>query len=115
MVNENQKDPNTVIKKLTIKDPYKDFSSFYKSNKEVIYKTIVKLFNSLKRKDKENVILILSAKINKLQWETELKFNRKESIVLVRDILPFFVENEDYEFCSEISTLYTKIQSVDVN
>ena len=46
MANENQKDPNTVIKKLTIKDPYKDFSSFYKSNKEVIYKTIVKLFTS---------------------------------------------------------------------
>ncbi len=115
MTTQNQKPKDTVIKKLTIKDPYKDFGEFYKSNKELIYKTIVNLFNSLKRKDKENVVLILSAKINKLQWETELKFSRKESIVLVRDILPFFEENEDYEFCAEISSLYTKIQSIDVN
>lgn len=115
MPNQTQKPKDTVIKKLTIKDSYKDFTSFYSANKETIYKTIVSLFNSLKRKDKQNLILILSAKINKLQWETELKFNRKESIVLVRDILPFFEESEDYEYCSEITNLYNKIQTVEVN
>lgn len=111
----NQKPKDTVIKKLVIKESYKDFSSFYGENKELIYKTIVNLFNSLKRKDKNNVILVLSAKINRLQWETELKFSRIESIVLVRDILPFFEENEDYEFCEEITTLYNKIQTIPVN
>lgn len=112
---QNLKPKDTVIKRLVIKESYKDFSSFYNQNKELIYKTIVNLFNSLKRKDKSNIVLVLSAKINGLQWETELKFNRKESIVLVRDILPFFENNEDYEFCSEITTLYNKIQNVPVN
>jgi len=115
MSDQNKKPKDTVVKKLTIKEQYKDFSSFYSSNKEVIYKTIVSLFNSLKRKDKQNLVLILSAKINRLQWETELKFTRKESIVLVRDILPFFEESEEYEFCSEITELYNKIQLVQVN
>jgi hypothetical protein len=109
-----KKPKDTIIKKLVIKEPYKDFKSFYGENKPIIYKSIVNLFNSLKRKDKQNLILILSAKINGLQWETELKFNRKESFVLVRDILPYFEENEDYEFCLEINTLYEKIQTVQI-
>lgn len=109
-----KKPKDTIIKKLIIKNSYKDFKMFYSENKVAIYKSIVNLFNSLKRKDKQNVILIMSAKINGLQWETELKFNRKESFVLVRDILPYFEDIEDYEFCSEITTLYNKIQSVQV-
>ena len=77
--------------------------------KDIQQKAIVKLFKSLKRKDKNIVILILGAKINGLQWETELKFKRQESIVLVRDILPFFEESEDYETCGEITDTYNKI------
>lgn len=109
-----KKPKDTIIKKLVIKESYQDYGTFYNENKVIIYKSIVNLFNSLKRKDKQNLILILSAKINGLQWETELKFNRKESFVLVRDILPYFEDNEDYEFCSEISTLYEKIQTVQI-
>jgi hypothetical protein len=109
-----KKPKDTIIKNLIIKESYKDYGSFYNENKGVIYKSIVNLFNSLKRKDKQNVILVMSAKINGLQWETELKFNRKESFVLVRDILPYFEDNEDYEFCEEISNLYNKILSVQV-
>jgi hypothetical protein len=109
-----KKPKDTIVKKLVIKESYKNFGLFYNENKTIIYKSIVNLFNSLKRRDKQNLVLILSAKINGLQWETELKFNRKESFVLVRDILPYFEDNEDYEFCSEINTLYEKIQTVQV-
>ena len=109
-----KKPKDTIIKRLIINESYKDFGSFYNENKVTIYKSIVNLFNSLKRKDKQNLVLIMSAKINGLQWETELKFNRKESFVLVRDILPYFEDNEDYEFCSEISNLYNKILTVQV-
>ena len=109
------KKPNdTVIKKLILKQDYKSFGDFYNVNKELIYRTLANLFKSLKRKDKNNVTLVLGAKINGLQWETELKFKRQESIVLVRDILPFFETNEDYETCGEITDTYNiiiKIQS----
>jgi len=66
----------------------------------------------LKRRDKQVVILVLGAKINGLQWETELKFKRQESVVLVRDILPFFEQNEDYETCGEITETYNKILEI---
>ncbi len=103
------KPKDTVIKKLILKQNYKGFGDFYSVNKELIYRTLANLFKSLKRKDKNIVILVLGAKINGLQWETELKFKRQESIVLVRDILPFFEENEDYETCGEITETYNKI------
>lgn len=109
-----KKPKDTIIKKLIIKENYKDFSDFYNINKKLIYTNIINIFKSLKRKDKENVVLILSATINALQWETELKFSRAQSIVLIRDILPFFEETEDYEVCSEITSIYNKIQEVNV-
>lgn len=107
-----QKPNDTVIKKLIHKQNYKSFGEFYSVNKESIYRTLVNLFKSLKRKDKQIVILVLGAKINGLQWETELKFKRQESIVLIRDILPFFEENEDYETCGEITETYNKILQI---
>jgi hypothetical protein len=109
---EPNKPKDTVIKKLILKQDYKNFSDFYNINKESIYRTLANLFKSLKRRDKQVVILVLGAKINGLQWETELKFKRQESVVLVRDILPFFEQNEDYETCGEITETYNKILEI---
>ena len=99
-------------KKLSIKGRYDGFSDFYDVNKTVIYKNILKLFTNFKKEDKDELILIISAKIKGLDWETELKFGRKESIILVRDIMPYFEGIEDYETCGQICDLYKKIQSV---
>lgn len=105
--------PNTVAtKKLSIKGKYEGFNDFYNVNKVVIYKNILKLFTNFKKQDKDELILIISAKIKGLDWETELKFGRKETIVLVRDIMPYFEEIEDYETCGQICDLYKKIQLV---
>lgn len=112
MTEKVRKISDTVTKKLSIKGDYKGFNEFYGEHKENIYRAIINLFKSFKRKDKSKVILVLSARINGLQWETELKFSRKESIVLTRDILPFFEDTEDYETCGEITSLFEKIQTV---
>jgi len=106
-----EKPKDTIIKKLRIDDSYNDFPEFYLKNKEEIYKNVFLSFKSINRKDKENVILVLSAKINGLQWETELKFNKKECFVLIRDILPFFEDKEDYEYCEQILNLYNKLNT----
>jgi hypothetical protein len=105
------KNNETSIKKLSIKGKYSGFTDFYDINKVKIYKNIINLFGNLKNKDKNNLILILSAKIMDLDWETELKFNRQEIIVLTRDLIPYFESVEDYETCSEIQTLYKEIET----
>ena len=106
------KNSETSIKKLSIKGKYSGFTDFYDINKVKIYKNIINLFGNLKNKDKNNLILVLSAKIMDLDWETELKFSRQEMIVLIRDLIPYFESVEDYETCGEIHNLYLELSSI---
>jgi hypothetical protein len=106
------KNNETSIKKLSIKGKYSGFTDFYDINKVKIYKNIINLFGNLKNKDKNNLILVLSAKIMDLDWETELKFSRQEIIVLIRDLIPYFESVEDYETCGEIHNLYLELSSI---
>jgi hypothetical protein len=106
------KNSETSIKKLSIKGKYSGFTDFYDINKVKIYKNIINLFGNLKNKDKNNLILVLSAKIMDVDWETELKFSRQEIIVLIRDLIPYFESVEDYETCEEIHNLYIELSSI---
>ena len=106
------KNNETSIKKLSIKGKYSGFTDFYDINKVKIYKNIINLFGNLKNKDKNNLILVLSAKIMDLDWETELKFSRQEITVLIKDLIPYFESVEDYETCGEIHNLYLELSSI---
>lgn len=99
----------TVKKKLEIDGKYKGFSDFYDENKILIYKNIIDLFASFKDKTKNKLVLTISATIKGFDWETDMRFNRKDMIVLIRDIIPYFENIEDYETCNEIKILYGEI------
>lgn len=103
--------PNVSTKKLTLKGKYDGFSDFYDVNKVIIYQNILKLFKTFEDKEKDQLVLTISAKIKGLDWETDLKFNRDEINVLKRDIMPYFEEIEDYETCGEICELYTTLKN----
>lgn len=94
------------FKELFIEGRYKDFNDFYDENKLVIYKSIIDIFLEFKKTRKKTLTLNISAKIKGLDWDTEFTFNRDETIVLKRDVLPYFEDIEDYESCSEILNLY---------
>lgn len=94
-----------IFKHLSYNRPYKDFNVFYDENKEEIYLSIIELFESFKTTRKKILSLRITAKISDLQWDTEFNFNKEESFVLKRDIMPFFEENEKYEICSKIIKL----------
>ena len=49
---------DTVTKKLSLKGDYKGFNEFYGEHKETIYRSIIKLFGSFKRKDKMKELLL---------------------------------------------------------
>jgi hypothetical protein len=51
----------------------------------------------------------VSAKIMNVDWETEFIFHKEESIVLKRDLIPYFEMIEDYEKCCEIKNLYQEL------
>jgi hypothetical protein len=106
------KNKETSVKKLNIKGKYSEFTDFYDTNKVKIYKNIINLFGTFKNKDKNELILVLSAKIMDLDWETELKFGRQEITVLIKDLIPYFESVEDYETCGEIHNLYLELSSI---
>ncbi len=85
---------------------YKDFNDFYGKNKEIIYRSIIDLFVELKTTSKESLTLMVTAKIRGLEWDTDFTFSKKDAKSLIRDVMPFFEQNEDYETCSEIIKLH---------
>ncbi len=96
-------------KELIIKGIYKDWKDFYDPNKEDIYKSIIEIFEEFKKTRKKSLTLKLSAKFKDADWNTEFEFHRSETIVLKRDILPYFEENEDYETCSQVLNLHKEL------
>lgn len=97
---------NTSIKKVKIEGNYEDFKDFYDINKKLIYMSIIDIFHEFKKNNEKTSILNISAKIRGLEWDTEFNFNRDQTIILKRDIIPYFERNEEYEICSEINNLY---------
>jgi hypothetical protein len=97
------------FKELNIKGLYNDWKDFYTPNKEEIYKSIIEIFEEFKNTRKKSLILKISAKFKNVDWNTEFEFHRSETIVLKRDILPYFEENEDYEMCSQVLNLHKEL------
>jgi len=99
----------TPYKTMYIKGKYQDFTDFYDTNKKPIYENIVEVFKGFQENKKRVLSLYIQAIIQGMEWDTEFKFNRNETIVLTRDVLPFFEEIEDYEKCQEIKNLYESL------
>lgn len=102
----------TPYKKMYIKGKYDDFTDFYSINKESIYKNIIEVFKGFTGDSKKKVLtLYIQAIIQGLEWDTEFKFNKSDTIVLTRDVIPYFEEIEDYETCQEVRNLFIELTS----
>ena len=106
MTNTTNPTKQKYFKELKLEGKYKDFTDFYDENKETIYKSIIEVFMEFKETKKRKLTLNISAKIKGLEWDTEFNFDRSETIVLKRDVMPYFEEIEDYETCGEILKLH---------
>jgi hypothetical protein len=104
----NQKNTEP-FKSLELKGKYNDFTDFYDENKRIIYESIFDVFKEFRNTKKKKLTLFVSAKIRGLEWDTEFNFHKEESVVLKRDLMPYFEEIEDYETCNEINNLYKEL------
>lgn len=100
-----------IFKELSFDGRYNDFTDFYDENKTEIYKSIIELFAEFKVSRKKSLNLQISAKIRGLDWDTEFTFKKDETIILTRDVMPYFENMEDYETCSEIILLKKDLTS----
>ena len=99
------------FKELNISGSYENFKDFFYDNETIIYLSIIDIFINFKESKKKKLTLSVSTKINDMDWTTEFHFYRNESIVLKRDILPYFEKIENYETCQKINNLYVDLTS----
>jgi len=94
---------------LNIDGIYEDFPTFYEINKRIIYDSIYGTFYGLINVTNKNLILRLHAIIDNADYETEFDLKRDDIIILMRDLIPFYEELEDYEMCDKIKNLYERL------
>ncbi len=92
-------------KTLKIEGNFQDFNSFYEKNKKIIYDSIYETFLGFLKKEEKKLILQVTTNIEDIPWETEFIFVEEDSIILKRDLMPFYEKTEDYEMCSKILEL----------
>ena len=94
-----------------IKD-YPDFNEFYLENKQYIYDSIIEVFTKFVGNSYKSLSLNIDAKIKGLDWKSNFEFSvEKDLELLMKDILPLYVEKEDYEKCSNIKKLYLLLKN----
>jgi hypothetical protein len=96
---------------LQIEGIHKDFKDFFDNNKGIIYTKVIDIFQEFKTSRKKSITLSVVAQIDNMEWDTKFNFFKNESIVLKRDILPYFETIEDYETCQKINNLYNDLTS----
>lgn len=101
-----------VFNSLIFKGKYEGFTDFYDVNKREIYMSIIKIFEEFEKTKKNSLILHVNAEIRGVEWDTEFLFQRDESIILVRDVIPYFEENEEYEICQGIKKIHESLTNV---
>jgi len=96
-------------KKLLFEEDYSDFADFYDENKHIIYSEIVELFSEFQEVRIKTISLVVVAKIQNMDWNTEIKFDRKNIKILSNEILKYFESIDDYESCQKIVKLYNDL------
>lgn len=94
---------------LDINENYDGFVDFYDKNKDVIYRNLVTLFKGFTESDKKTRTLAVTATIQDIPWGTEFVMDKNNKETLVHDIIPYFEQIEDYEFCEEIMGIYKSL------
>jgi len=102
-------DLKTKVINLNINEVYEDFKDFYDNNIENIYDEIIDCFKYFKDSSVDNINLLVNAKIQNLEWDTEFKFDKMKINILIDDLLPYYQQNELFEKCTEIRDLHDQL------
>jgi hypothetical protein len=102
--------PKEIFKTVRIKGSYEGFNEFYRKNQEIILEGIIDVFNEFKKTDKKKLTFLIKVNLSiedgETLWDSEFTFTRKDYPVLVKEVIPFYEEKENYEKCLEIMNLY---------
>jgi hypothetical protein len=85
---------------------YETYFDFAEDTREEIYMSIYRLMDSLKNPKINESKLYISAKVDGINWDTDFTIKKGDSILITRDLIPFFEKREDYEMCKKLKELH---------
>lgn len=103
---------NISEKKITLEGEYSSFDAVFIKNKSLIFENLLDLFTTLRDPNKTEIKLSLTTMINDEQWDSELKFRRTQTDILMGDIKNHYEDVDDYETCIEIVKLHKEIGEI---
>lgn len=96
----------TLVLKLMVNDTFKNGNDFMEENKPYIMMGVLESFKRLKDTENKEVILRIVGN----QRQDDFVFSRNDAdAVLKKDLIPYFIEKEEYELCKEANDLYNEL------
>jgi len=110
-----QQQPRTMKEETTevLKFPkiYETYFEFAEDTREDIYTSIYRLMHILNDSTISEVKLFISAKVEGINWDTDFTIKKEDSILITRDLIPYFEKRENYEMCVKLKELYQKLST----
>lgn len=96
----------TLVLRLMVNDTFKNGNDFMEENKPYIMMGVLESFKRLKDPENKEVVLRIVGN----QRQDDFIFSRNDAdAVLKKDLIPYFIEKEEYELCKEVNDLYNEL------
>lgn len=95
--------------KIYLKENFKDINDLIKNNQELIVENSIKCYKHLLNNPKKKITLYIQAICKGVESDVELIFSKDNIDDIVNEIIPFYVNIENYEKCQELLVLYNEL------
>jgi hypothetical protein len=95
---------------LVIEKEYDDFDTFFNESKEIIYRKMIDLYETIKDPSLDDITLTVLATIDDSPFNSNFSISKNTSELLMDVIIPFFESTEEYETCDRALKLYHYLQ-----
>lgn len=90
---------------MLIEADYSSFEDFYKNEKHNIYSKILDVFDEILKENIKESKLLVVARIDGVIFDTDFKITKDNKDLLIKTVMPYFEEIEEYETCQRIKEL----------
>lgn len=103
----NEDDAYDIILNIDVK--YSSLEDFQETNKRAIFLNFIEIFRKMTVIEKPIISLCIIWNTDVIVMKTTYQIDKSDINILNEILLPYFLDIEDYETCSEIKILYEKL------
>ena len=108
MITETNKSP--LVETISLPKNYDSISDLFNDARPLIFAKIIIVFNELLSNDEVSSGISVDSNVNGQKCHMFFGFDKNQPEILIKVILPYYKEMEEYEMCAEILKLYNKLK-----